>query len=427
MPISHNATVWCLMYDCFGKSQIFFEKNRCLAVINGQIWTLTDWYGEVWILMKGLHKEMNWIALSSERLDVIRDDCGVPIEWTLLKIGTNPICQEGIDGTLNLTAQSMQKIINYHRKKGEEIPIDSEHYLYELANQKRLDESEVLRLFPSGVAAMGFGSLALEGENIRLKVKWNPTAYEMLKEKIYKYFSPVLRGLVDGNLRVTSVAMTNTPAINNLDALAASANNMSGLSDGSDLSDKTERNQSMTKVEKALKKLLGRDAIALSAENEKEQDAIAAEIEEKADLIEQVKKLLGLDAAAGIDEVIAALKAEAEKAASADEKQAQLDELAAAAEKDAHARLVARGRAEGKITNADMEYVNSLDSKALSAHLAHTGRKVPTDRLPEGKRSESDTSALTEADKLAINALKNAGVENAEEEYLNRKKKEVEE
>ena len=89
----------------------------------------------------------------------------------------------------------------------------------------------------------------------------------------------------------------------------------------------------MTKVEKALKKLLGRDAIALSAENEKEQDAIAAEIEEKADLIEQVKKLLGLDAAAGIDEVIAALKAEAEKAASADEKQAQLDELAAAARK----------------------------------------------------------------------------------------------
>ena len=26
---------------------------------------------------------MNWIALSSERLDVIRDDCGVPLEWTL--------------------------------------------------------------------------------------------------------------------------------------------------------------------------------------------------------------------------------------------------------------------------------------------------------------------------------------------------------
>ena len=178
----------------------------------------------------------------------------------------------------------------------------------------------------------------------------------------------------------------------------------------------------MTKVENALKKLLGRDSLALTAENAREQEAIAAEIEEKADLIEQVKKLLKLDADAGIDEVIAALKAEAEKAASADEKQAKLDELAEAAEKTDHDRLVAQGRAEGKITNADMDYVNSLDSKALSAHLAHTGRKVPTERLPESKRTEA-TPELTEADKLAINALKNAGIKNAEEEYLNRKKK----
>lgn len=374
--------------------------------------------------MKGLHKKMNWIALSAERLDVVRDDCGVPLEWTLLKTGSNPICQDGIDGAINLTAENMQQIISYHHKKGEDIPLDSEHYLYKLANQKRLDESEVLKMFPSGVAAMGFGSLALEGEKLRLKVKWNPAAYEMLKEKIYKYFSPVPRGLADGNLRVTSVAMTNTPAINNLDALAASANKTSDLSDGSDLSDQTERNKQMTKLENALKKLLGRDSLALTAENEKEQDAIAAEIEEKADLIEQVKTLLKLDASAGIDEVIAALKAEAEKASSADEKQAKLDELAATAEKDAHARLVAQGRAEGKITNADMDYVNSLDSKALSAHLQHTGKKVPVERLPEGKtRTEADSTALTDADKLAINALKNAGIKNAEEEYLNHKKK----
>lgn len=101
--------------------------------------------------MKGLHKKKNWIALSAERLDVVRDDCGVPVEWTLLKTGSNPICQEGIDGAINLTAENMQQIISYHHKKGEDIPLDSEHYLYELANQKQLDESEVLKLFPGGV------------------------------------------------------------------------------------------------------------------------------------------------------------------------------------------------------------------------------------------------------------------------------------
>jgi len=56
--------------------------------------------------------------------------------------------------------------------------------------------------------------------------------------------------------------------------------------------------------------------------------------------------------------------------------------------------------------------------------LQHTGKKVPIERLPEGKtRTEADSTALTDADKLAINALKNAGIKNAEEEYLNRKKK----
>ena len=124
--------------------------------------------------MKGLHKKMNWIALSAERLDVVRDDCGVPLEWTLLKTGSNPICQDGIDGAINLSAENMQQIISYHRKKGEDIPLDSEHYLYELANQKKLDESEVLKMFPGGVVAMGFGTLALGSEKLRLKVKWNP-------------------------------------------------------------------------------------------------------------------------------------------------------------------------------------------------------------------------------------------------------------
>ena len=46
--------------------------------------------------------------------------------------------------------------------------------MYELANQKKLDESEVLRMFPGGVVAMGFGTLALGSEKLWLKVKWNP-------------------------------------------------------------------------------------------------------------------------------------------------------------------------------------------------------------------------------------------------------------
>ena len=47
---------------------------------------------------------MNWISLSSEGPGVVRDENGVPVEWTLLRIGENPICQEGKDGALVLSA-----------------------------------------------------------------------------------------------------------------------------------------------------------------------------------------------------------------------------------------------------------------------------------------------------------------------------------
>ena len=364
---------------------------------------------------------MKWIALSAETKDVVRDQNGVPVEWTILKVGSNPICQEGRDGALVLTGDAMRQIMAYYEKKGEEIPIDSEHYLYELASQKHLDEGETLKLFPGGVAAMGFGRLALSGENLRIKAKWNPAAYEMLKEKIYKYFSPVLRGLENGPLRVTSVAMTNTPAINNLDALAASATKLSDRSDRSDLSDGKD---SMNKLEKALMRLTGRDAVALGGEtSEEEKDKIACEVEEKASLIEQVKQLLGLEAGASLEQVIAALKGMDEKAKSADDKQAQLDQMAASAEKAEHARQVARGRAERKIVDADMEYVNSLDSKALSAYLDHAAPKFPAPMERKVTERKPDAVALSSVDRIAIDSLRNAGVKDAETEYLKRKGK----
>lgn len=356
---------------------------------------------------------MKFIALSADTPGIIRDENGVPVEWIIFKAGDTPYCQNGTDGVITLTKDNLREIITYFNKKGEQIPIDSEHYLYALANKKNLDESETLRLFPNSVAALGFGSLYLDQAGLHINVKWNPAAYEMLKEKIYKYFSPVLRGIVEGPLRLTSIAMTNTPAINNLDALAASAiNPPEPLAAG-----KNRKGSNMTKLEKALLRLTGRDSIALESEG----DELAAAVEEKASLIEQVKKLLNLDVSATLEEVVAALKAETEKAAAADEKQAKLDELAASAEKQAHAALVDKGRKERKIVDADMDYVNSLDSKALSAYLDHAAPKFPAPlaQKPERKKDEAE---LSDDDRRAISALERAGIKDAEKQYIKCKK-----
>ena len=365
---------------------------------------------------------MNWLLLSAETPGVIRDENGVPIEWTLLKIGENNFCQNGKDGVIYLSAEGAGNIIQYHNKKGELIPVDSEHYLFELAEKHKLDETDVIKLFPGQTAALGYGSLHLSGEELRIRVKWTDSAYPFIKDKIYKYFSPVLRGMETGPLRLTSVAMTNTPAINQLDALAASA--LSDRSDGSDMSDRTtnRKEPGMGKVEKAICRLLGRDVIALSGEGkEEEKEKIALEVEEKASTLEQILKLLNLEAGATPEEILAALKAETEKAKSAEDKQKELEKIQAEQEEKKHAELVEKGKAERKIVESDMDYVNSLDSKALSAYLDHAAPKVPAPiAKPERK---PDAVALSATDRIAIDSLKNAGVKNAEELYLKHKRK----
>lgn len=68
---------------------------------------------------------MDWISLTAEGVDVRRDEQGVPVEWTLLRIGDNPICQEGADGNICISPEQMNAIIEYFEKKGEEIPVDA--------------------------------------------------------------------------------------------------------------------------------------------------------------------------------------------------------------------------------------------------------------------------------------------------------------
>lgn len=339
----------------------------------------------------------SYYSLSAESPAVIRDQNGVPVEWTLLTAGDTHICQEGKPDVLRFTADDLRTMADYFHQKGELIPIDSEHYLFDIAERNRITEIDTVRMFPSGVAAIGYGAITLMGEKLRLRVKWTDSAYPFLKEKIYKYFSPVIRGMQQGPLRITSVAMTNTPAINDLPALAARAEPNNKPNTG-------RKDFRMKNLNKALCRLTGREKIALSAENEeKEMDAIAAEVEDKADALEQIRAILGLEPTATTEEIIAALKAEAEKAASADAKQEELDNLAASAERDAHAALVRQGRADRKIVDADMDYVNSLDSKALKAHLDHTAPKFAAP-VPAPRR-EPDAAVLTAEEEQICRAM----------------------
>lgn len=335
------------------------------------------------------------IALADDTPDIIRDENGVPIEWPLLKIGENPILKNGQPGSITLSPADMQSIIDYHQAKGCDIPIDSRHFIHYLATEKGLDEAEVLKLMPDGIAALGFGTLAMSGEQLRIRAKWTPTAYELVKAKIFRYFSPALRGLVNPPLRLTSVAMENEPAINHLDALAASANNRGNQP-------QNKKGSDMTKIEKALAALLGRDSLALEADG----DSVASAVEGKGNLIAEFRKSLGVQ---GSDDnlIVIALKNLIEKAGGASaletkiqELQTKVDGMAAAAETKKKTDLIEQGLREGKITPATKEWWEKLDSTALSSLLPTAQVISPPGPVDRGNLAPAaDNVALTDVDR----------------------------
>ena len=114
-------------------------------------------------------------------MGIVKQDAnGVPEEWTLLHAGVNRLVKNGKDYELHLSVEDLDAIAAYQAKKGEAIPIDSNHYLHILAEKHGVEESEALRLIPSGVAAMGFGTLFREGDELRIRAEWTPGAYELL-------------------------------------------------------------------------------------------------------------------------------------------------------------------------------------------------------------------------------------------------------
>ena len=154
---------------------------------------------------------------------VERSPSGVPSAWRLFALGANPLTLKGHDAVLTLGEPEMRRIVEYHRKKGCKIPIDSRHFVSQLATSLRRDESEILNLLPHGTATMGYGALELRSDGLWLsEVEFVPLAEELLKAGTIKYCSPVIRGL-DGSepLRLTSVALDNEPCLNNLPELTA--------------------------------------------------------------------------------------------------------------------------------------------------------------------------------------------------------------
>ena len=337
--------------------------------------------------------------------NVKQDANGVPEEWTLLHAGVNRLVKNGKDYELRLSVEDLDAIAAYQAKKGEAIPIDSNHYLHILAEKHGVEESEALRLIPSGVAAMGFGTLFREGDELRIRAEWTPGAYELLKEKIFRYCSPVIRGLKEGPVRITSVAMENEPALNCEDVLAAGGE---GDADPEDIGrNSVELRRLQDPIERALGRLLGKTAwneIVLSGEDDEEGafERTAAAIEAKADTIAAMREGLGIADDEPDDAMSAALNAVKERAGQADALRQELDTMVCAAEEKRKAELIEQGLQEGKLTHALEGWARTQDCAVLASYLEHAPAVVPGRMTFAPDKRRTPKRSLSTADEEMI-------------------------
>lgn len=323
----------------------------------------------------------DFLALASDlffRADL--NAAGLPSKFLVLPYGPGSLTLHGVKTPIHFTREMAQIIVANAESRGVTVPVDFEHGSFLRGKVAGLEEMDFLRTKPAADEnpAAGYVRLTAEPDGLFAIVQqWIPRAAELLKNKMYKYFSPVIRGLADGNLRISSIALSNNPALDNQVPLVA----------------KSELDKATTKgnppMPEFLQKLLvalglAPDAVAMSAEGavpEEGQSTIFGTI-------------TALKALASDNPDAAALKSEN-------------DRLKAAAETSKRQALVETGLREGKLTVAmlDQDAIKGMDALALSAYLDATpvNSRVPVlSQVNVGALPDPDAIETPETEKIRV-------------------------
>jgi len=382
--------------------------------------------------------------LFASQTHVELDGDGIPTAWRIFPIGEFELTRGGVTLRARFSAESGELVMSHYEQKGERIPIDCEHFSYHLAKLAGVEESDLTEQLKAEHAAAGFASLAMRADGLwATDVDWVPRARLLMAEKTYRYFSPVVRGLRDGRLRVTSVALSNTPAIDHLDQLVAQAEaeDVSAATAGVSPARRGGRaartkGGAMEKLLTLLGAILGMDAIALSDDGTPPADLITELTKHQAEVarlrsaesaqdtfLGGVRDALAMSADDGLaiaqGKVLAlAEKAEADSTAlTAVTERVNVLETAQV-EKD-KADLIEKGLMSGKFTQAMVDkWAKGQDVAVLTAFLESAPAVVkPGQTVDKTKLPAADDVALSDSDRAVAKVL---GI--TEEEFETQKK-----
>ncbi len=287
----------------------------------------------------------------------------VPTEFLLLRKGKTEF--EG--GYYILDDDAADKVIANFKKRGIDVVIDYEHQT----------------IWGDKAPAAGWiKDLKKTQEGIVAVVEWTDTAKEFLKNREYRYFSPVIE--LDENYRVVSlhsVALTNAPKTYNQISLVAKNNFRK---------EEFDMNPEICKAlglsEDADEKAVLSAIVSLKEKAGKTKEIVPTEI----------LKALGLKEDADKSEIVATIHAlkQTTNAVKVEEIAALKRELAQLkAEK-----LVEEAMEEGKITPSQKEWALNYaisDEKGFKAFVEKAPVVAPLKNLPKGKQTDDTTISET--------------------------------
>lgn len=335
------------------------------------------------------------IACAGEGIEL----SGVPTEIKILPLGR----VHSQKGDFNVDEESFELIRKQFKDRKLDLVIDYEH--------QTLSDVQA----PAG----GWIKELYKGEDaIIAKVEWTAKAAEYLKNKEYRYLSPVVlvRKRDQKATAIHSVALTNTPAIDGMFALVNSLD-IEDISEGGNIMDLKELAKALglpeTATEEEIKKAVEDAAKAAERlkkmEEKKPEDkpGEGGKPQEVAEVVANstILSMLGLKEGAKTEDVAASIMAL--KTGTPDTQAELLALKQRMQERDADEE-VQKALKAGKITAAQSGWAKSYALKDMDGFKGFV-EKAPV-VVPPGKLELKDAPAAPGSDEVDVAILKNMGV-----------------
>ena len=356
--------------------------------------------------------------LASASHVIERDAAGLPTAWRLLHLGAQEVYDGGRWRTIQVTPADLDAIMAVAQRRGAAIPLDVEHGTYYLAQVLGVSEADLAaRLGPALVnerLAAGFLRLERRADGVWGVIeRLHPRMAELLRQGAYRYWSPVAREAYGqpGQRRmwISSVAVTNTPALADIEALVASAL-------GGDLAETpTQPETPMSpKLLALLQKLLPGETLAAEGLTDAQlatlDTAVLAALTPKPNLA-PIAQALGLPDTASEADILGAATAKAQATAVLSSLQGEVQTLRQTVAAGAKLKLIEQGLSEGKLTPALVkDFAEAADCAVLTAYLKAAPKLVGTEAVDKA----SLPGPGTQPDAMLTQIARNCGLDPAE-------------